>query len=86
MKPWEVNFFLTYLIATPYETRQEEDHARNAENSANKINMLYDLHFTEAFRVDPRWRVIKEEGRSQCNASPYTTYQANVAPASVVGD
>ena len=72
------------LITAPLHAGHEQNHASNAQDAADIVDLSKNLLSTHANAVDSRWREVKDGGHDQTDQVPDTAQQTNPAPRAVV--
>lgn len=72
------------LVASPLKSRKEQNHAANAEQAADVIDLFQDLASWLAKGVDTRWWKVKEQCHQEANAIPCADNGADVSPVGIV--
>jgi len=72
------------LVASPLKSCEEQDHAGNAQEATDEIDLLQNLLFRLAKGIDSgRW-VVENEDEQEANRIPCADDGANISPARVV--
>ncbi len=76
----------TDLISTPLHAGHKQDHAANAQEAPNEVDLTNNFPSAEANGVHSRWGEVKEQSHEEANRDPDSAKQSTPPPASVRGN